>query len=78
MSTMKFNVEGRKKEPQNNKEAKGENKTLKDSALFFFFFFCILGPQEQHMEVPRLGIKSELQLLAYTTATAKWDLVLLQ
>ena len=26
------------------------------------------------MEVPRLGIASELQLLAYTTATATWDL----
>ena len=26
------------------------------------------------MEVPRLGIESELQLLAYTTATATLDL----
>ena len=26
------------------------------------------------MEVPRLGVKSELQLLAYTTGTATWDL----
>ena len=26
------------------------------------------------MEVPRLGVQSELQLPAYTTATAKWDL----
>ena len=26
------------------------------------------------MEVPRLGIKSELQLPAHTTATAMWDL----
>ena len=26
------------------------------------------------MEVPRLGVKSELQLPAYTTATATWDL----
>ena len=25
------------------------------------------------MEVPRLGVESELQLLAYTTATAMWD-----
>ena len=25
------------------------------------------------MEVPRLGVKSERQLLAYTTATAMWD-----
>ena len=26
------------------------------------------------MKVPRLGVKVELQLLAYTTATAMWDL----
>ena len=25
------------------------------------------------MEVPRLGVKLELQLPAYTTATAMWD-----
>ena len=25
------------------------------------------------MEVPRLGVESELQLLVYTTATATWD-----
>jgi len=33
--------------------------------LFFFFF---LGPHPWHMDVPR--VESELQLLAYTTATA--------
>ena len=38
-----------------------------------FLFFCFLGPYVQHMEVPRLGVKSELQLLAYTTATATQD-----
>ena len=26
------------------------------------------------MEVPRLGVQSDLQLLAYSTATATWDL----
>ena len=26
------------------------------------------------MEVPRLGVQSELQLLAYAIATAMWDL----
>ena len=31
------------------------------------------GLHLQHMEVPRLGIQSELQLLAYTTATATSD-----
>ena len=36
----------------------------------FFLFFVFLGPYLWHMEVPRLGVKSELQLLAYTTVTA--------
>ena len=38
-----------------------------------WFFFSFLGPHLQHMEVPRLGLKSELQLLAYTTATTMPD-----
>ena len=37
-------------------------------------FFCFLGPHLQHMEVPRLGTKSELQLPDYTKATAMSDL----
>ena len=43
---------------------------------FFFFvsiFLPFLGQHPQHMEVPRLGVESELQLLAYTTATATPD-----
>ena len=40
--------------------------------FFFFFFFFFLGPQVWHMEVLRLGRESELQLPAYTTATATW------
>ena len=39
-----------------------------------FFFFLFLEPQEQHMEVPGLGVKSDLQLPAYATATATPDL----
>ena len=35
--------------------------------------FCFLGPHLRHMEVPRLGVQSKLQLLAYTTATATQD-----
>ena len=27
----------------------------------------------QHLEIPRLGVESELQLLAYVTATATLD-----
>ena len=32
-----------------------------------------LGPHLQHMEVPRLRVESELQLLVYATATAPPD-----
>ena len=32
------------------------------------------GPHPWHMDIPRLGVESELQLLAYTTATATRDL----
>ena len=40
----------------------------------FVYLFCFLEPQVQHMEVPKLGVESELQLPAYTLATAMWDL----
>ena len=41
-----------------------------------WFFFCLffLGPHLRHMEAPRLGVQSELQLPAYSTATATQDL----
>ena len=39
-------------------------------ALFFFVFS---GLDAQHMEVPRLGVEYDLQLLACTTATTMWD-----
>ena len=38
--------------------------------FFFFFFFVFLGPCPWHMQVPRLGVESELYLMAYTTATS--------
>ena len=41
--------------------------------FFLFLFFFFLGPHPQLMEVPRLWVELELQLLAYTTATAKPD-----
>ena len=46
--------------------------------LFFisFYFFAFLGPYQRHMEVLRLGVESELQLLAYATATAIHNIVL--
>ena len=36
--------------------------------------FAFLGLHLWHMEFPRLGVESELQLLAYATATAVWNL----
>ena len=44
--------------------------------IFFFFlsFFChFLGLLPQLMEVPRLGVESELLPLVYARATATWD-----
>ena len=41
--------------------------------LLLFCFVCFLGPYLQHVEVLWLGVASELQLPAYTTATATWD-----
>ena len=39
-----------------------------DNWFVFFCFFCFLRPNLWHMEVPRLGVESELKLPAYTTA----------
>ena len=44
--------------------------THKKKVLGFFYF---LGPHLQHVEAPRLGIESKLQLPAYTTVKATWD-----
>ena len=43
--------------------------------LFYFIFlsFALSGPHPWHMEVPRLGIQSELQSPAYTRAAAMPD-----
>ena len=38
--------------------------------FYFLFIFAGWGLHLQHMEVPRLGVASELQLLASTTATS--------
>ena len=39
----------------------------------FFFFFLLFRATPQHRKLPRLGIKLELKLLAYATATAMLD-----
>ena len=43
---------------------------LKSSLSFSVF----LGPHLWHMHIPKLGIESDLQALAYTTTTAMQDL----
>ena len=53
-----------------------ETFTNKDTLFFIFIFlsFCLFqGHSPRHMEVPRLGVKLELQPLAYARATAMWD-----
>ena len=41
--------------------------------VFVFVFFCLFRAALRHMEIPTLGVESELQLLAYTTAIAMQD-----
>ena len=41
--------------------------------FILFLLFVFLGLHPQHMEVLRLGVESELLLLAYATATATPD-----
>ena len=43
------------------------------SLFYFFVFLSFLVPHPRHMEVPRIGVQLELQLLAYARATATWD-----
>ena len=45
-------------------------KVLLPQETFFFFFFGLFRATVEAYEVPRLGGQLELQLLAYTTATA--------
>ena len=44
------------------------------NCLFLCLFACFLGLNPWHMEVPRLGVELELQLLAYTTVIEMQDL----
>ena len=43
------------------------------SMLFYFFYFFLLGAPPVAYEVPRLGVKSELQLPGYATVIAMRD-----
>ena len=44
------------------------------TVTIIIIFFSFLGLHLQHMEISRLGVESELQLPAYTTASATRDL----
>ena len=44
------------------------------NGTFFFLSFFFLGPHLWHMEIPRLGVKSELQLPVCARATAARNL----
>ena len=46
---------------------------LPPSSFFFLPFFFFLWPHLWHVDGPRLGAKTELQLQAYATATTRWD-----
>ena len=48
--------------------------SLPSDSIACFCLFSFLGPHLQHMEILRFGVELELQLLAYTTATALQDL----
>ena len=28
--------------------------------LYYYYYYCSVGPHPQHLEVPRLGVESEL------------------
>ena len=55
----------RLKTPSRRTKDLGDSRSLDN----FFFFLVFLGPYPQYMEVPRLGVRLELQRPAYTTAT---------
>ena len=56
---------------QSSLKKKQKKKKLR---LYFCFNLFLLRPHPQHMEVPWPGVKSELHLSAFATATASWDL----
>ena len=58
----------------NSPSSKLHSRLVSQSVIYLFvYLFSFLGPYLWHMEVPRLGVKSELQLLVYATATATQD-----
>ena len=54
----------------------GNTETQMIFVCVFFFSFFFLETYPWHMDIPMLGVKSELQISAYAMATAKRDLSL--
>ena len=53
--------------------ATGSGPRKGKKTIYIYITIYFLGPHLQHMKVPRLGVYLELQLLAYTRATATSD-----
>ena len=51
------------------KKKKKKSLFIWNSNLTVLYFFAFFGPYLQHREVPRLGVKSELQLPVYISTT---------
>lgn len=50
-------------QPRSSDEADGDDDDNEETyyiSLFLFIYFCFLGQHTWHMEVPRLGVESEL------------------
>ena len=56
--------------PEKEKEIEKKQLLFRLYFLFFYFMlsFVLLGPLPPYVEVPRLGVESELQPPAHTTA----------
>ena len=74
LKQLKVNIKYTSKELKRKSRCGEERVTIKQGFCYFYVFvFAILGPHPRHVEVPRLGVQSEPQLPAYTTATAMQD-----
>ena len=68
-----FTYHGHSQKQTNKKTEIKIYRVLHTIPIFIFILFCFLGLRPRHMEVSRLGVGSELQLVAYATATATWN-----
>ena len=68
---------GGRAERRRERERERERDVLFFVLFFFIFYefvFCLFRAAPWHVEFPRLGAESELQLSAYATSTAMPDL----